>query len=109
MFKILGVAVILSSIFFIIAIQIVVINKKMIYYNWIDKFNSMTIHSYLSILDGDWFFKKIDFSKLVNEHPNDEKLKRKIKLIKLGQKFSIILSALIVINAAVLIYLDQTQ
>ncbi|OMP74752.1 hypothetical protein BW716_33745 [[Flexibacter] sp. ATCC 35208] len=68
----------------------------------------MTIHSYLSFLDGDWFFKKINFNKLVNEHPNDKKLKRKIQLIKLGQKFSIILLALIVINAGVLIYFDQT-
>ncbi|WP_220388890.1 hypothetical protein, partial [[Flexibacter] sp. ATCC 35208] len=93
---------------FIISIQLVIINKKIVYFNWIDRSNSMTIHSYLSFLDGDWFFKKINFNKLVNEHPNDKKLKRKIQLIKLGQKFSIILLALIVINAGVLIYFDQT-
>ncbi|WP_147320107.1 hypothetical protein [Chitinophaga silvisoli] len=109
MFKILGITVILISVLFIIAIQIVVVNKKIIYYNWIDQSNSMTMHSYLSFLDGNWFFKKIDFNKIVKEHPNNEKLKRKIQLIKLGQKFSIILSALIVMNAGVLIYLDQTR
>ncbi|MXN92278.1 hypothetical protein GR160_13695 [Flavobacterium sp. Sd200] len=80
--------------FFMLLISIIILYKKKLYYEYIDKTKKITLTDYVTKFDGNWLFKNINYKSLTEEHPDDEKLKRNIKLIIATGKFSVVLAIL---------------
>lgn len=81
----------------IVCIVIIIVTKKTIYYQKVDKSKRITAFDYFSDFDGSWLFKTMGYKKILLSNPNDTKLKSNIDMIRLLELVSIILAILLII------------
>lgn len=90
------------------SLQILILNKKVIYNRWVKKVgsNRLTAFDYVTTFGGSWVIKDINYKTLLDNNTGDLELRRKVKIISIVKMVCIITAILFVINAVFLKILE---